>query len=80
MLGSKALTSPTMADKHPLIVQPLSESPHSAVHGNELPLFRAYAFRASDITALGTTIIVYSYDAVWPEIRTNHLPNDEQMH
>ncbi len=58
------------------------------VHGTELRLFEANAFppthsnylcRASDIAAVGTTFNVFSYDAVWAELRTHHLPNAGRM-
>ena len=32
----------------------------------------------SDIAALGTTFNVLSYDVIWAEYRTNHLPDAEQ--
>ncbi len=57
------------------------------VHCNALRLFGAkasppysyYLFRASDIAAVGTTFNVFSYDAVWAENWTHHLPNAGRM-
>ncbi len=38
-----------------------------------------YQCRESDITAEGTTFNVFSYDAVWAENLTHHLPYAEDL-
>ena len=39
-----------------------------------------YYCRASDIAAVGSTINVFDYYAVWVEHRTHRLPDTDQMH
>ncbi len=47
------------------------------VHG--IPPYSYYLCRSSDMAAVGTTFNVFSYDAVWAENWTHHLPNACRM-
>ncbi len=67
-----------------LIERPFSGSPNcTSVHGTEL--FDSYAFPQTHtvvhlIQHVRTTFNVFTYDAVWAEHPTHHLPDTVQMH
>ncbi len=47
------------------------------IHGNQLLIIHLNnKCRTSDIAAVGTTLNIFSYNAVWAE---NHLLNDERI-
>ncbi len=76
---SKGSRSLLLQTANYLISQPLSRSPDYAwywvapVWGQGIPLPH------TDIAAVGTTFIVFSYDGIWAEHPTHHLSNAEQI-
>ena len=47
--------------------------------GQGIPPYSYNQFRASDIEETSTTLKVFSYEVVWAEHRTHHLPDDVRM-
>ena len=77
---SKGSMSQLLQTTNPLIARPLSGSPNC----DELRLFGAKALHLlillmSRIWHSSSRYNVFSYDAVWAEHRTRHLPNAEQI-